>query len=336
MKKALLLSLMALVVCVSSISFADQIANHAPLATTNQWKGWGWGSANSIWIDPEYPQGGNVTYNLDGIDLKGYITNTKQSIMKVKCDGKEILKSLGITNGKVISVGIQEGDFIYNYDFNNCSFYSNRTTYLLPTDEIKDADAIKMAQDFVNKAGALDYFRKMLGSPIITYRNNYDAAGVMREGKSYSASVVFPIKVGGRTVYQAYGEPLGLYVEVNSKGVNSVSAQILPFSFLKADSSKLSADDMIAFLKKGGNQPYYTYNMWVDFKAEVKAMSYEKVWIFTQKYPPYGGSPALYLTSGIRIKTDKQIDNGPGQDKKDYNMVVSDYKIGNNQGMYYY
>jgi hypothetical protein len=40
--------------------------------------------------------------------------------------------------------------------------------------------------------------------------------------------------------------------------------------------------------------------------------------------------PSIYLSSGIRVKTDKQIDNGPGMDKKDYTMVISDYKIGNN------
>jgi hypothetical protein len=128
----------------------------------------------TIWVDPDYPAGGNITYNLDAVKLKDYVTNNKPSIMKVKCDGKEILKTLGIVNAKVVSVGIQEGDFTYNYDFNNCSFWANRMVRLPPTDSIADADAIKMAKDFVAKSEALSYFRKLVGEPIITYRNNYD------------------------------------------------------------------------------------------------------------------------------------------------------------------
>lgn len=284
-----------------------------------------------IRVDPDYPLGGNVTYNLDALSLKDYVTNNKPTIMKVRCDGKEILKSLGITNAKVVSVGIQEWDFTFSYDFNNCSFWANRTVRLQPTDSITDEDALKMAKDFVGKSEALGYFKKLVWDPIITYRNNYDTLGVMREGKNFWVSIVFPIKVAGKTVYQTYGEPLGLYVEVNNKWVNSVSAQILPFAFLRADSYKLGADDLISFLKKGGNNPYYTYNMGQDFKAEIKATSYDKIRVFTQKYPQYGGYPSLYLSSWIRIKTDSKIDNGPGQEKKDYSMIVSDYKIGNNQ-----
>ncbi|HMY81058.1 MAG TPA: hypothetical protein PK048_04430 [Candidatus Absconditabacterales bacterium] len=284
----------------------------------------------SIRIDPDYPVGGNITYNIDALNIKEYVTNNKPSIMKVKCDGKAILKTLGIGNAKVVSVGVQEGDFTYNYDFNGCGFWANRTMWLQATDSIADADAIKMAKDFLAKSESLNFFKKYLGEPIISYRNFYDTMGVLREGKSYSSTVIFPIKIAGKPVYQIRGDVFGLMMEVNNKGINSVSAQLLPFGFLKADSYKLGADDMIALLKKGGNNPYYTYNMSPEFKAEVKATSYEKVWIFTQKYPPMGGNPALYLSSGIRVKTDKQIDNGPGQEKRDYVMNISDYKIGNN------
>ncbi|MBP7007667.1 hypothetical protein KBB05_02890 [Patescibacteria group bacterium] len=111
---------------------------------------------------------------MDALNIKDYVTTNKPSIMKVKCDGKAILKSLGITSAKIVSVGVQEGDFIYNYDFNSCSFWANRSIYLQPTDAISDADAIKTAKDFLAKSSALNYFKKYLGEPIIINRNFYD------------------------------------------------------------------------------------------------------------------------------------------------------------------
>ncbi len=286
---------------------------------------------DSIWIDPEYPNAGNITYNFDALKLSDYVMNSKPSIMKVKCDGKDILKSLGITNTKIVSVGVQEGDFTYSYDFNNCSFWANKTKYIQATDAIADVDALKMAKDFVAKSESLTYFKKLLGEPVITYRNNYDYSGIMREGKSYSTTVIFPIKVNGKTVYQSYGEPLGLSLEVNNKGINSMNAQILPFTLLKADSAKLDLNSLLSFLKRGGNSPYYSYNMNSEVTTQVNATSYENIYVFTQKYPLYGGSPSLYITSGIRIKTDKQIDNGPAQEKRDYTIIASDYQVGNVQ-----
>ena len=243
----------------------------------------------TIRVDPDYPMGWNITYNVDALNIKDYVT----------------------TN-------------------NSCSFWANRSIYLQPTDAISDADAIKTAKDFLAKSSALNYFKKYLGEPIIINRNFYDTMWVMREGKSYSSAVIFPIKISGKTVYQVRWEVFGLVMDVNSKWVNSVNAQLLPFWFLKADSYKLWSDDMIGLLKKGWNNPYYTYNMSQDFKTEIKALSFEKIWIYTQKYSPMGWTPSLYLSSGIRVKTDKQIDNGPWQEKKDYFMNISDYKIGNN------
>lgn len=284
-----------------------------------------------IWVDPDYPNAGNITYNFDALKLSEYVANSKPSIMKVKCDGKDILKALGVTNTKIVSVGVQEGDFTYSYDFNNCSFWANKTKFIQATDAITDADALKMAKDFVAKNESLTFFKKFLGEPVITYRNNYDYSGIMREGKSYSTTIIFPIRINGKVVYQSYGEPLGLSLEVNNKGINSMNAQILPFTLLKADSSKLDATGLLSFLKRGGNNPYYSYNMNDDTTVQVNGLSYENIYVFTQKYPLYGGNPSLYITSGIRIKTDKQIDNGPGQDKKDYTMIASDYQIGNAQ-----
>lgn len=108
-----------------------------------------------------------------------------------------------------------------------------------------------MAKDFLAKSEALGYFKTMVGEPIIMYRNNFDAQGIAREGKSYSLTVAFPIRISGKSVYQTYGDPLGLTMEVNNQGVSSANAGILPFGLLKADSYKLSVDDLLAFLKKG-------------------------------------------------------------------------------------
>ena len=85
------------------------------------------------------------------------------------------MNSLNITNSKVVSVGIQEGDFTFNYDFNNCSFWAGRTVYAQATDVITDVQAIAMAKELLAKSEALSYFRNMVGEPMITYRNNYDA-----------------------------------------------------------------------------------------------------------------------------------------------------------------
>ncbi len=332
MKKTLVLLISGLALA-SATAFAIDPAVTYPIGYTPPMDGVSNGWKNAIRVDPDYPQGGNITYNIDALNIKDYVKNNKQSLMKVKCDGKEILKSLGLvsTKAKLTSIGIQDGDFTYNYDFNSCGFRASRLNYLQPTDALTEAEAIAFAKDFLAKSEALNYYKKMLGEPIVLYKNYYDIQGQLREGKSWSVTIAFPIRIAGKRVYQVYGDPMALTMEVNNKWVNSVNAQILPFGLQRADSYKLWADDLIAWLKKWWNQPYYTFNMAPEFKAEVKATEYEKVWIYTQKWPTYwGGLPSIYLSSGIRVKTDKQIDNGPGMDKKDYTMVISDYKIGNN------
>lgn len=322
---------MALVLLTGS-AFATTITT--PINNDTVSGGMGGGGGKPIWIDPEYPNGGNITYNTEALDLTSYFKNKKSKITKVKCDGKVILNSLGITNSKVVSVGVQEGDFTFNYDFNNCSFWAGRTVYAQATDVVTDTQAITMAKELLTKSEALSYFRDMVGEPMVTYRNNYDAQWIAREGKAYSMSVVFPIKISGKVVYQTYGDPVGLTMDVTNKGVNSVNASVLPFTLLRADSYKLGFDDLIAFIKKGGNNPYYPpYVQDADqsqVKVDVKALSYENVWVISYKYPMYGGQPSIYLTSGIRVKTDKQLDNGPGTEKRDYYMVISDYKVANN------
>ena len=104
-------------------------------------------------------------------------------------------------------------------------------------------------------------------------------------------SVVFPIKISGKLVYQTYGDPVGLTMDVTNKGVNSVNASVLPFTLLRADSYKLGLDDLIAFIKKGGNNAYYPpYVQDVDqsqVKVDVKALSYENIWVISYKYPMY-------------------------------------------------
>ena len=286
---------------------------------------------DEIRVDPDYPADTNTFYDFDWINFDDYKKSNKPSIMKIKCNGKDILNSLGITNSKIVSVWVLQWDFTYSYDFNNCSFRAIRTKYIQATEPLIDSDALKMANDFVIKNESLGIYKKLLGDPVITYRSNYDYAGVFREWKSYSTTVVFPIKINWKTVYQNYWEPLWLTLEVNNKWINSINVQVLPFALIKADSTKLDFNSLLSFLKKWANSPYYNYNMSEDDFTTVKGLSYENIYVFSQKYPLYGGAPSLYITSWIRIKTDKQIDNGPEQDKKDYIMIISDYQIGNSQ-----
>jgi len=121
------------------------------------------------------------------------------------------------TKAKLTSVGIQDGDFTYNYDFNGCSFRANRLNYAQPTDALTDTDAINFAKDFLAKSEALNYYKKMLGEPVVLYKNYYDVQGQLREGKSWSITVAFPIKISGKKVYQVYGDPMALTMEVNNK-----------------------------------------------------------------------------------------------------------------------
>lgn len=341
MKKMLLAGVLLSLVSVSAIASAQYTMTQTTVAMPAQQQNLvNTDSKMAIWVDPD-SYNSNISYDLTALGLTNYLATNKPSILKIRCDGKDILKALGISNAKVVSVGIQEADFTYTYDFNNCSMYWGKVVYAQATDAITEADAIKMAKDFVAKSEALSYFKTMIGEPVVTYKNNYDLAWIAREGKYYSMSIVFPMKITGKSVYQMYGDPVGLMVEVNNKGVASVNTSLLPFKLQKADSVKLSTGEFTGLVSRGGNNPYYPgYMPGVDtstLKETVKLLSYDKIWVLTYKYPPMGGMPAIYLTSGIRIKSDKKVDFGPNTDKRDYTMVVSDYRIGNNaQPMPYY
>jgi len=51
-------------------------------------------------------------------------------------------------------------------------------------------------------------------------------------------------------VYNNYGNRAGISVEVTSEGVVSMNAQLLPFKGAVRNSDKMSASDMISYIKK--------------------------------------------------------------------------------------
>jgi hypothetical protein len=62
---------------------------------------------------------------------------------------------------------------------------------------------------------------------------------------------MFPFSLNGKTIYNQYGNPAGITLEINADGVNSVNAQLLPFKGALRTSDKMGSGDIISFIKRG-------------------------------------------------------------------------------------
>ena len=305
-------------------------------------------TTDSKMIAPYY--GESKTYTFDQAAAKTLL-NKKSSLIKVNCNSAQVLKDLGLgQNTKITSISVGEEIFDYSFDFRNCSMRGNKRNTVWSNKPIKEAAALAIAKEFMSNK----YFGKKVfnqyGTPIVIYRNGNnirpyilkeaasttavadddislsgvdidptDTGDINVEPEYISFSILFPYSINGTPIYNAYGNRAGVTVEVTADGVTNVNAQLLPFKGAARNAEKLSGDDMVKFVQKGGNNSYRGSEKEVVFKKPQRVLVLFNLW--------RNNTNELYMSSGIRFASDIKQDQWSAQN---YEMIISDYKIGNN------
>ncbi|MBP7062179.1 hypothetical protein KA037_01330 [Patescibacteria group bacterium] len=303
-------------------------------------------ASDAMYVDPYY---GQSTYKFDEAATKKLL-ESKGALLQLKCNPKASITAMGLTNvsDKLLSVGMADGSYEYNFDFRSCALWvSNPTVSWDYNKSITEKDAIAKATDFVQKGFLKGKIYDKLGEAKVLYRNSnqpmpyYDMqAGVRNESDAvdysdivivddagsdeviekeyYSFSIVFPYLVNGKQIYNQWGGPAGLTVEVSANGVMSANVQLLPFVAIKKESEKFTADEAVAYVKRGGNNPFYGAAQEIKLDAPQRAFVLFSLW--------RNNKNEMYLSSGIRFGSSLKTDVWAQQP---YEMIISDYKIGN-------
>lgn len=299
---------------------------------------------------PAQPYYGTVQYVFDEEATKK-VFESKNILAQVKCNPSKVIAAHNITTtdpDSIFSLGVTDTKFDYTFDLRNCSLYGYKTNAVYGNAQtLTEAQALQIANEFMKQDSIKNKTYNKFGKPVILYRNgggypmpvplaarndgtmsmpviddveviNDNAPAVERT--YYSMSIVFPYVINGMMIYNQYGQPAGVTIEVYPEGVMSFNTQLLPFKLALRTSDKMSSENMIQYIKNGGMSPYYGGTT-----EKIELSKPEKVLVLFSVRN--GSTPTLYLSSGIKFGSNTQVDMYNAQT---YTMVVSDYKIGNN------
>lgn len=288
---------------------------------------------------PPYYQGGK-TYKFDEKAVND-LNFRDSSLLKLNCDSTTVLKSLGFEgNTKMFSVGLEEGIFDYTFDMRNCSMRGNKRNYTWTNNSINEKQALAKAKEFMRNSFFKGKLFDKYWEPIVMYKNTNGGVMPYRlekadykmmsdieidptdtgilEPEFVSFSILFPYVIDGKPVYNAYGNKAGITVEVTAEWVTSVNAQLLPFKGAVRSSEKLTNDDIVSFVKRGGNNPFRGN------QAEIELQKPERVNVLFNVWR--NNINEIYLSSGIRFGSKVRLDQ---RNPNNYEMIISDYKIWN-------
>lgn len=285
------------------------------------------------------------TYTFDQAETKR-INGIESSLLKVNCDGVQVLKDLGFTQNtsNIYSLGVSEWAFDYNFDLRNCSLWGSKQNQNWNGKSVTEAQAMAAAKAFMGSKYLANKIFSQYGAPIIIAKNGNNPRPYYADMKSsisksssidgieidptdtwevqaeyVSFSIMFPYTINGKQVYNNYGNKAGITLEVTAEGVTSINAQLLPFKGAVRKADKMSADDISSYVKKGGNNPYRGQDSKVDLGKPQQILV-----LFSLRR---NNINEMYLSSGIKFSTSLKPDQWAQQP---YEMTLSDYKVGNN------
>lgn len=298
-------------------------------------------------VDPYGPIYSNIKYSFDKSKVTSYYETNIPKMYRLKCDKSAILNKLWFSNENIFSLWLNEWNYQVSYDLNNCSAwmyttqqpdmvaYEEKTVsaeYIMPypyptLDPIDEKTAISQAKQFISNNKVFDLIEKNLWDPIVRYRSYMDDSKTQLS----NISILFPLIIDGKSVYYQYGDMAGISVEVNSNWVASANLSILSIILSRANSVVNGTDDIISMIQRWWNNMYYGDGM-TNKETTVNLNNPEKVWLIVQRWNNYSSVPATYLVSGIKMRSDKSSYT----DWPTYEMVISDYKIWNNNNYVLY
>ena len=134
-----------------------------------------------------------------------------------------------------------------------------------------------------------------------------------------SFSILYPYTLNGNKIYNQYGNPAGITLEVNKDGVTSINVQLLLFKGSIKKSEKMTEENTLNLIKNWGNSPFRGQ------QSEIKLNKPERAYVLFTMWR--NNTSELYISSGIRFGSSIKADQRAQQP---YEMIISDYKIGNN------
>ncbi len=208
--------------------------------------------------------------------------------------------------------------------------------YSVQHQTITDAAAIATARQFMQKSRFKDVLKNTTGEPIIIGRYNggmmMPLADWQEDGKMVVAphtdgdkytniTVLFPYVINGKSVYANYGGRVGVSIEVTDMWVQSFYGQYINFPGKNNTTmSPLTKTEIAKYIKKGWNNRYYGKKFTVKLGQPQDVYSIINDWT--------GGKNTMYISSAILLPSTLANDEFYTPWSM-YEMLVSDYKIGN-------
>lgn len=295
------------------------------------------------------------TYTFDAASVKKFADATS-TLLKVNCDGSQLLKDFWLTQNTstVFSIGASDNNFDYTFDLRSCSLRGSKTNQQNTSTSLTEAQALKAAKDFMASKFLTKKIFSQYWDPIVISKNtntilpmykdatwpvavsNWTASSsvidlswieidpndtwdVSVNPQYVSFTILFPYSINGQRVYNNYGGRAGISLTVTSEWVTSINAQLLPFKWAVRTADKMSADDFSGYIAQGGNNPYRGSEWTVALGKPQQVLI-----LFSLRRK---NVTEMYLSSGIKFTTSIKQDQ---RSQQNYEMTLSDYKIGNN------
>jgi hypothetical protein len=313
-----------------------------------------WGTATSSSskiVDPErVPPISNdrASYKFDETATKAMIKQDS-SLLKLSCDWLKVLQNMGFADraAKMFSVGVEEWEFDFSFDLRNCSMWWNKRNYNPLYKSLTEKKAFDYAIDFMKNPYLKGKLFDQLDKPVLLYKNsNWWGYPMMRDWNNESDyfswinidtndtwsveieytdfTIIYPYLINWKRVYNQYGGLAWITLNINSEWVNNVNAQLLPFIWAVRKSEKLTDQQLVDFVKNWWNNPF----RWPS--QQIKLDKPERITVLfslrrnniTERYL------SSWIRFGSKVKTDPYA-------QANYEMIMSDYKIWNNNGIVY-
>ena len=294
------------------------------------------------------------TYTFDATALKK-IADSKSTLLKINCNGSQILKDFGLDQktSTIFSIGASDNNFDYTFDLKSCSLRGSKTNQQTTSTLLTEAQALKAAKEFMASKYLTKKIFAQYGDPIILSKNTnvilpmykdstwpvavansetsttVDLSGIeidptdtwdVNVNPQYvSFTILFPYSINDQRVYNNYGGRAGISLTVTSEWVTSINAQLLPFKWAVRTADKMSADDFSGYIAQGGNNPYRGTESTVSLGKPQQVLI-----LFSLRR---NNVTEMYLSSWIKFTTNIKQDQ---RTQQNYEMTLSDYKIGNN------
>jgi hypothetical protein len=91
------------------------------------------------------------TYVFDEQATKNLLAQTS-SLLRVNCNNLPVLQSMGFvssSSSKIVSLGVQEGEYDYTVDFRSCSLWGNKRNAVWSNKTLTEEQALAMANSFM-------------------------------------------------------------------------------------------------------------------------------------------------------------------------------------------